>query len=247
MWGVEPMAPETGSSEARILIAEDDDNIRKLVASYLRLSGFETESVADGAAALARIAADGDYDLVVLDLMLPGTSGLEVCREIRRTAEVPVLMLTALGEEDDRVRGFELGADDYVVKPFSPRELVARVRAILRRHHAGGSPAAADEVPVLSDYPIQVDWDGKACTLKGRVLDLTQSEFVILSALVRRPGVVFSRDELIDLLYPKGGTVVPKAVDVHVHNIRAKLGREGAGLIETVRSFGYRAARRPVA
>ncbi len=225
----------------RILIAEDDENIRNLLSSYLRVSGFETDSVADGNAALARVAGDTSYDLVVLDLMLPGTSGLEVCREIRKSRSVPVLMLTALGEEDDRVRGFELGADDYVVKPFSPRELVARVKAILRRQTPEGGDT---ETPRRGrSYPIQVDWEGKTCVLAGEIVDLTQSEFVILAALVRRPGVVFSREELIELLYPHGGSVVPKAVDVHVHNIRAKLGAEGARLIETVRSFGYRAAR----
>jgi DNA-binding response OmpR family regulator len=226
---------------ARILIAEDDDNIRNLLTSYLKISGYETVSVADGSAALAHVASDDPYDLVVLDLMLPGVGGLEVCREIRKTGDVPVLMLTALGEEDDRVRGFELGADDYVVKPFSPRELVARVKAILRRNSvpADGSLRSSGN----RGYPITVDWEGKICSHAGADLELTQSEFVILAALVRRPGVVFSRDELINLLYPGGGTVVPKAVDVHVHNIRTKLGEEGAPLIETVRSFGYRAAR----
>lgn len=228
----------------RILIAEDDDNIRILLSSYLKMSGFETESVADGNAALACMEDGDGYDLVVLDLMLPGVSGLEVCREIRRKRSIPILMVTALGEEDDRVRGFELGADDYVVKPFSPRELVARVKAILRRGQKSAK-IPADQPVSQPGYPIEIDWDGKTCTHKGKDLNLTQSEFVILSALVRRPGVVFSRDELIDLLYPHGGSVVPKAVDVHMHNIRAKLGPEGAHLIETARSFGYRATKAP--
>ncbi|MHA1553292.1 MAG: response regulator transcription factor [Alphaproteobacteria bacterium] len=233
---------QTSDDGARILIAEDDENIRNLVSSYLRVSGYRTEAVADGPAALARMSDGDGIDLVILDLMLPGTSGLEVCREIRKAHTVPVLMLTALGDEDDRVRGFEFGADDYVVKPFSPRELVARVRAILRR---GGGAAAGEARPGehAKNYPIQIDWDGKACTFKGEAINLTQSEFIIVAALLRRPGVVFSRDELIDLLYPAGGTVVPKAVDVHMHNIRAKLGAEGAALIQTVRSFGYRAAK----
>jgi len=239
------LADARSDGDARILIAEDDDNIRNLVASYLRLSGFETEAVPDGTSALALANGDEAFDLVVLDLMLPGMSGLEVCREIRKAKEIPVLMLTALGEEDDRVRGFELGADDYVVKPFSPRELVARVKAILRRHRttAAARVAEAQGGEGASGYPIHVDFDGKTCSYRDRVLDLTQSEFVILSALVRRPGMVLSRDELIEALYPRGGSVVPKAVDVHVHNIRNKLGEEGAGLIETVRSFGYRAAK----
>jgi len=245
--GADNAVMDSSLEDARILIAEDDDNIRNLVASYLRLSGFETVAVPDGTSAVAKVAGGEAFDLVVLDLMLPGMGGLEACREIRRVKPLPVLMLTALGEEDDRVRGFELGADDYVVKPFSPRELVARVRAILRRHRAvptAGGVGKAPPSPEPGDYPIRVDWDGKVCSFEGQDLDLTQSEFVILSALVGRPGVVFSRDELIDLLYPHGGTVVPKAVDVHVHNLRSKLGPEGAKLIETVRSFGYRASRR---
>jgi two-component system, OmpR family, response regulator BaeR len=231
----------------RILVAEDDDNIRALLTSYLAVSGFETVSVATGSLALKRLENTA-YDLAILDIMLPDVNGLDICAQIRQRRNMPVLLLTALGEEHDRIRGFEVGADDYIVKPFSPRELVARVKAILRRAappgHTEPAPIPPGSVPAAAvSYPVEMDWACKSARLDGRELDLTQSEFKILSALIRRPGVVFSRDELLDLLYPNGASVVPKAVDVHIHNLRAKLGPEGAGLVQTVRSFGYRAAK----
>jgi DNA-binding response OmpR family regulator len=229
----------------RILIAEDDANIRNLLSSYLSINGFETDAVGDGSAALKHLA-DQRYDLVVLDIMLPGTDGLDVCRTIRQHQALPVLLLTALGAEDDRLEGFQAGADDYMVKPFSPRELVARVDAILRRTGRIG-PESADRGGMAeaagAGYPIQLDWAGKSATYEGEPLNLTQSEFKIMAALMRRLGVVFSREELLDILYPHGESVVQKAVDVHIHNIRKKLGDDGARLLQTVRSFGYRLAR----
>jgi DNA-binding response OmpR family regulator len=230
----------------RILVAEDDANIRNLLSSYLSINGFETDAVGDGSAALKHLA-DHRYDLVVLDIMLPGTDGLDICRRIRQHEALPVLLLTALGAEDDRLEGFQAGADDYMVKPFSPRELVARVDAILRRtggaarQRPGGDEAS--EGTIGASHPIQLDWACKSATYKDEPLNLTQSEFKIMAALMRRPGVVFSREELLDILYPRGESVVLKAVDVHIHNIRKKLGDEGAGLLQTVRSFGYRVAR----
>ena len=230
----------------RILIAEDDANIRNLLSSYLSINGFETDAVGDGAAALKHLA-DQRYDLVVLDIMLPGTDGLDVCRKIRQHEQLPVLLLTALGAEDDRIEGFQAGADDYMVKPFSPRELVARVDAILRRTggtaRQGSDRDAAAEMVVRADHPIQLDWACKSATYEGEPLDLTHSEYQIMAALVRRPGVVFSREELLDILYPHGESVIQKAVDVHIHNIRKKLGDDGARLLQTVRSFGYRLAQ----
>ncbi len=227
----------------RILIAEDDANIRNLLSSYLSINGFETDAVGDGSAALKHLA-DHRYDLVVLDIMLPGTDGLDVCRKIRQHRSLPVLLLTALGAEDDRIEGFQAGADDYMVKPFSPRELVARVEAILRRTGSGREDAGRDgEAAVSTDHPIQLDWACKSATYQSAPLDLTHSEFKIMAALMRRPGVVFSREELLDILYPRGESVVQKAVDVHIHNIRKKLGGDGARLLQTVRSFGYRLAQ----
>ena len=227
----------------RILIAEDDANIRNLLSSYLSINGFETDAVGDGSAALKHLA-DHRYDLVVLDIMLPGTDGLNVCRKIRQTQMLPVLLLTALGAEDDRIEGFQAGADDYMVKPFSPRELVARVDAILRRTGRTAQQLADNEIAAGgADHPVRLDWAGKSATYKGEPLHLTQSEFKIMAALMRRPGVVFSREELLDILYPRGESVIAKAVDVHIHNIRKKLGDDGARLLLTVRSFGYRLAR----
>jgi two-component system OmpR family response regulator len=230
----------------RILIAEDDANIRNLLSSYLSINGFETDAVGDGSAALKHLA-DHRYDLVVLDIMLPGTDGLDVCRKIRQHEQLPVLLLTALGAEDDRIEGFQAGADDYMVKPFSPRELVARVGAILRRTggaaRQGPEGDETGEGAISGDHPIQLDWAFKSATYQGEPLDLTQSEFKIMAALMRRPGVVFSRGELLDILYPHGESVVQKAVDVHIHNIRKKLGKDGARYLQTVRSFGYRVAR----
>jgi DNA-binding response OmpR family regulator len=231
----------------RILVAEDDDNIRNLLTSYLSVSGFETVSVASGSAALKRLET-ASFDLAILDIMLPEVNGLDICQRVREHHQMPVLLLTALGEEHDRIRGFEVGADDYLVKPFSPRELVARVKAILRRTVPGEPDTRlplsnSQPVRAVSTYPIEMDAACKSARFEGTVLELTQYEFKILSALVRRPGVVFSRDELLDLLYPSGASVVPKAVDVHIHNLRAKLGPKGSRLLQTVRSFGYKAAR----
>lgn len=229
----------------RILVAEDDDNIRNLLASYLSVSGFEIDSVADGDTALERLNSE-KYDMAVLDIMLPGTDGLDICRQVRERFDLPILLLTALGEEQDRIEGFQVGADDYVVKPFSPRELVARVQAILRRSDvtASGPAAAAEavarEVSDSKDHPIRIDIAGKCAFFEGAELALTPSEYKILAALAARKGVVYSRDELLDLLYPAGEAVVHKTVDFHVHNIRSKLGADGADLLETVRGFGYR-------
>ncbi|HHG89473.1 MAG TPA: response regulator transcription factor [Devosia sp.] len=237
-----PEAPES----KRILVAEDDDNIRNLLTSYLSVSGYETISVASGSAALKRLEQTR-FDLAILDIMLPEVNGLDICATVRAHHDMPVLLLTALGEEHDRIRGFEVGADDYLVKPFSPRELVARVKAILRRSTSTQSarlPASTGGAERHKPfYPIQMDWECKSARFDGKELQLTQYEFKILGALTRRPGVVFSRDELLDLLYPTGASVVLKAVDVHIHNLRTKLGPQGAKLVQTVRGFGYRAAR----
>jgi len=231
---------------ANILVVDDDSHIREVVRFALEKADHHVCEAADGRAALAEFARAA-ADLVVLDVLMPEMDGLEVCRELRRTSRVPILFLSSRDEEVDRVVGLELGADDYVVKPFSPRELVARVGAILRR--TGGAaqqdPAGegAGKKTASPAHPIQLDWDCKSATYQGVALDLTRSEFKIMTALMRRPGVVFSRNELLDILYPHGESVVQKAVDVHIHNIRKKLGENGAALLQTVRSFGYRLAK----
>ena len=236
-----PASPPRGDKTApavRILIAEDDANICNLLASYLSVSGFETESVGDGLAALERVGRR-DFDLIILDVMMPGADGLSVCAKIRETKDVPVLLLTALGKEHDRIEGFEAGADDYVVKPFSPRELVSRVKAILRRtaKHAGeGSEPGGG---------LRIDAAAKQAYFGENPLDLTPSEFKIVAALTARPGFVLSREQLLDLLYPDGESGTHKAVDVHIHNLRKKIGEPGAELLETVRGFGYRVRGHP--
>jgi len=241
------ISADNANKAKRILIAEDDDNIRNLLTSYLSVSGFETVSVAGGLAALKRLQSTS-FDLAILDIMLPEVNGLDICERVREHHQMPVLLLTALGEESDRIRGFEVGADDYLVKPFSPRELVARVKAILRRVVPVDAENPRPRLPseqgkTAATYPIEMDWACKVARFEERELELTQYEFRILAALIRRPGVVFSRDELLDLLYPSGASVMPKAVDVHIHNLRTKLGPAGAKLLQTVRSFGYKAAR----
>ncbi len=240
----EAMTPDYKDIKAKtILVAEDDDNIRNLLTSYLSVSGYEMVSVATGSAALKALERT-KFDMAILDIMMPDANGLDICQHIRQHQNMPVLLLTALGEERDRIRGFEAGADDYLVKPFSPRELVARVKAILRRTQPDEAQATLPRSKKPSkNYPITMDWDCKSARFDDQELELTHYEFKILSALVRRPGIVFSRDELLDLLYPNGGSVVQKAVDVHIHNLRTKLGPSGAKHLQTVRGFGYKAAK----
>lgn len=222
-----------------ILIAEDDAKTARLVSLYLENEGFRTLIAADGRAALAGAARHQPL-LVVLDLMLPGLDGWEVCRELRRESNVPILILSAREEEFDRVLGLTLGADDYVVKPFSPRELVARVRAILRRYQpVPDSHAGRWEYGALC-----VDAERHEVTLHGEPVSLTPSEFTLLKALVSAPGRVLSRRELLDHLYPGRQAVIDRVVDVHIGKLRQKLESDPAEprLILTVRGVGYRLA-----
>lgn len=215
-----------------ILVVEDEPELAALEADYLRAAGYRAETIDDGAAALAAIRR-APPDLLVLDLMLPGLDGLAVCRAVREHSALPIVMVTARAEEVDRLIGLELGADDYLCKPFSPRELVARVRAILRRcgHHA---PAPAS--PLRIDEAAQRAWAGEAA------LVLTPSEFRLLAALAGRPGQVFSRQRLLDLANPDGLEVNDRAVDSHIKNLRRKLAAALPGLdpIHSVYGVGYR-------
>ncbi len=222
-----------------VLIVEDDPNTAALVAAYLEREGFTTRTVADGAEAL-RLARRDEPLFVILDVMLPGLDGWEVCRELRRVSEVPILMLTAREEEVDRLVGLSLGADDYVIKPFSPRELVQRVKTILRRTRP--RPAAA--ATPLSVSGVTLDPLRHRVTRDGHPVNLTAAEFRLLQALMSAPGRVFSRDELLDRLYSGGETVIDRVVDVHIGKLRQKLESDPAvpRLIVTVRGFGYRLA-----
>jgi DNA-binding response OmpR family regulator len=223
----------------KILVVEDESRIARLVRDYLEHAGFEAEVVGDGDAALAS-ARRSRPDLVVLDLGLPGRDGLDVARVLRRTSSVPIVMLTARGDEIDRVVGLELGADDYVVKPFSPKELVARVRAVLRRTQA--AQAGGPEVLRIAD--VEVDLPRMRVSVGGRPVELTPTEFQLLAALMREPGRVFTRGQLLDAVHGVAFESYERAIDAHVKNLRKKLeptpGRPRYLL--TVHGVGYRFA-----
>ena len=225
------------SSSARILVVEDDRKTADLVALYLRHDGHRVEVEHAGGRALERLAGHA-YDLLVLDVMLPGVSGLELCRRARAERPVPVIFLTARTLEEERVEGLELGADDYVCKPFSPRELVARVNAVLRRAPPGGED-------VLRAGGVVLDRARRAVRVAGREVDLTPTELSLLEALLERPGHVRTRAQLLARL-PGGaaGEVFDRTVDAHVRNLRRKMepAPDAPRYIETVFGAGYRFA-----
>ena len=221
---------------ARVLVVDDDLTVREVVVSYLRAAGHEVSEAGDGESALAAVAAE-DPQLVVLDLMLPGVDGLEVCRRLRATNDVPVIMLTALGEEQDRVLGLEIGADDYVTKPFSPRELVLRVDSVLRRV----VDLSSDVPEVLVDGNLTVDQVRRAATLGGRELGLTGREFDLLRFLLAHPDKAWSREELLREVW--GWQIGDQStVTVHVRRLREKVETDPTKPIRlvTVWGVGYR-------
>ncbi len=218
----------------RILIVEDEPKIAALLADYLQAKGgFDTRIVDRGDTVLRTFRAKPP-DLVLLDLMLPGLDGIEVCKQIRAESPVPIIMVTARVEEIDRLLGLELGADDYICKPFSPREVVARVKAVLRRSMPGG--------PGGSDPGLDIDAERFAARYQGKALHLTPVEFALLRALSAQPGRVFSRDQLMNEMYSDYRVVSDRAVDTHVKNLRRKLDEASGGreLIESVYGLGYR-------
>ncbi|GCB04275.1 response regulator [Ralstonia sp. SET104] len=215
-----------------ILIIEDEPKLAALMTDYLRAAHYETECLADGTHAAQRIR-ETMPELVLLDLMLPGKDGLEICREVRAFSEVPIVMVTARVEEIDRLLGLELGADDYVCKPFSPRELVARIKTILRRvQRAGGLPESA----------LQIDGAAYAATLRGQRLDLTPVEFRLLAALAGAPGRILSRSNLLEQIYDDHRIVTDRTIDTHIKNLRRKMEQVSAGtdMIHSVYGVGYR-------
>jgi DNA-binding response OmpR family regulator len=227
---------------SRILIVEDDPDIAELVARYLDKAGFSTERATSGREALQTISAKPP-DLVILDLMLPHVDGLEVCRLVRAsdaTAAVPIIMLTARAEESERIVGLELGADDYLAKPFSPNELVARVRALLRRAQRGTGPAAPGKASKPLAYgPIALDADRHVVSSGGRDVMLTAKEFLLLEYLLQHRGRVLSRDVLLTDVWGYRYTGGTRTVDVHVRRLREKLPVLADGLV-TVKQFGYK-------
>jgi DNA-binding response OmpR family regulator len=223
----------------RVLVVEDDPTVAEVVVTYLKHAGYEVEHAPDGDDAL-EAAARAWPDLVVLDLMLPGIDGLEVCRRLRATGEVPVIMLTALGSENDRVLGLEVGADDYITKPFSPRELVLRVRSVLRRAGAANAPqSGAPEI--LEAGPIRMDVTGHRVTHRGEPLQLTTREFDLLAFLLAHPGEAFTREALMKTVW--GWEFGDQStVTVHVRRLREKIEADPADpqLLVTVWGVGYR-------
>ena len=230
------------SHEKTVLVIEDDRNTAALVALYLEREGFRPVIASDGEAGM-HLAATQRPDLVILDLMLPKLDGWEVCRRIREKFEVPVIMLTARGDEIDRVAGLTLGADDYVVKPFSPRELMARVKAVLRRT----SRSVAEGKTLLTHDDVVLDLDKRRLTVEGRPVPLTPHEYALLKALLSSPGRIYTRSELLDHLYPLGeAAVIERVVDVHIGKLRQKIEPDPSHprYILTARGMGYRFADR---
>src|SRR5579859_3128086 len=222
----------------RVLLIDDDQRLIELLKSYLEQNGVSVTGAADGARGLAALEADS-FDAVLLDVMMPGMTGLEACKRIRQKSKIPIIMLTAKGDETDRVVGLEIGADDYVAKPFSPRELLARLRAVLRR----ASPdAIADRIQVGS---ISIDAPSRDVKVGGRGVELTAIEFDILLALARRAGRVVPRESLLSDAGRSDVVVGERTVDVHISHLRQKLGDDPRlpKLIKTVRGVGYVLAR----
>lgn len=218
-----------------ILVVDDEPKIVRLARDYLEKNGFRVLSAGDGQSALS-MARSHHPDLIILDLLLPSLDGREVCRILRRESEVPIIMLTALSEESDQIAGLEIGADDYISKPFSPRALVARVRAMLRRTQGQVKAPAMIRVGGLV-----VDVEGHVVSLDGEPLHLTPSEFKLLTVLARRPRQTLTREQLMDDVYGAAAAGVDRSIDSHIKNLRRKLEAPGQlPLIETVYGVGYR-------
>jgi DNA-binding response OmpR family regulator len=225
----------------RALVVEDDPDIVELLVHYLTADGWAVDAVGDGRKGLERIRSDG-YQLLVLDLQLPGMDGLALCAEVRRdkrTRQIPVVMLTARGDETDRIVGLEMGADDYVVKPFSPKELLARVRALFRRLDRKG-----DEEPPLTFGALEVDRTRHTVRFQGRAVHLTAKEFALLVALLEGEGRVLSRQRLLEDVWGYSYAEGTRTVDVHVRRLREKLPQLAPSIV-TVKSLGYRLTAEP--
>jgi DNA-binding response OmpR family regulator len=231
-------------NNTRLLIVDDDVKLCRLLGDYLRPLGYVVTAVHNGPDGLQR-AASASFDAVILDVMLPGMNGLDVLRELRRTSQVPVLMLTALGEEPDRIVGLELGADDYLPKNFSTRELLARLRAVLRRSMTKANAARSTPLASMTVGELHIDVDERRAVLEDKPLSLTPVEFDLLLALVRTPGRVRTREQLLMEVAERDFESFDRAIDVHISSLRRKLGDDPKTprYIETVRGAGYRMLR----
>lgn len=224
--------------DTKILIADDDPIVHESLKIYLEAEGFKTVDYYDGISAVA--GADSTVSLCVLDIMMPGKSGIDVCREIRKTSQVPIVMLTAKGEEVDKIVGLELGADDYIVKPFSPREVVARIKAILRRteNHAQGEDSGKN---VIQHNGLMIDLNSYTVLLRGEPVVCTPKEIEILFLLASNPGHVFTRDILLSKVWGYDFAGETRTVDTHIKRLRAKLDSTGLGWsIKTIYGVGYK-------
>jgi len=228
----------------RILVIDDDAELCGLVGEYLEPEGFEIEAVYDGHRGLER-ALSGDHLLVVLDVMLPGMNGFDVLRRLRNSSKIPVLLLTARGEDVDRIVGLEIGADDYLPKPFNPRELVARIRAILRRTQSAEKAGAARLPEVLQVGDVELDPATRTVKHHGRPVELTSVEFNLLEVLLSEAGRVVTREHLVDAVLSRKFSPFDRSIDMHVSKVRKKLGDSdnGSDYIKTVRGVGYIFAR----
>ena len=224
-----------------VLIVDDEKRIREVVEYALQKDGFRVSSVVDGLAALTAVERDPP-DLVVLDVMLPGLDGLSVCRKIRSQRPIPILFLSARADEVDRIVGLELGGDDYLVKPFSPRELVARVRAVLRRFEVVTAESKAPDSRATCHGQFRLDLERHEASFAGQLVQLTATEFQVLAALLERPGIVLSRAQLSQRAYADDLHVTERTLDSHVRRIRAKFRSLGGDPITTVHGVGYKAS-----
>lgn len=222
----------------KILIIDDDEELCELVAEYLTVEGFETKAVHDGAAGLDS-ALSGDYDMAVLDVMLPKMNGFDVLRNLRSTSRLPVLMLTARGDDMERIVGLEIGADDYLPKPFNPRELVARLRAILRRTETSEAADRAGDKVVVED--LELARSARTVKLSGDEIPLTSVEFDLLTELATEAGKVVRKDDLSERVLERKLSPYDRSLDMHISNLRKKLGTrpDGSERIKTIRSVGY--------
>lgn len=223
---------ENTQTGAKIIIADDEERIRRLVADFLSIAGYQPIEAADGAAALAAFQANPDARLMILDIMMPEMDGWAVCRELRKTSNIPVILLTARAEEFDQLTGFEAGADEYVTKPFSPAVLVKRVEALLRRSEGKN--------PISDVSGLRVDADAYVAYLDGQPLELTLKEFEILHKLYETPGRVYTREQLLDAIWGYDFEGDSRTVDSHMARLRTKLGEYGNSHLKTVYGLGYK-------
>jgi DNA-binding response OmpR family regulator len=230
-------------SSVFVLLVEDDERLGTFTAQYLTERGLNVVHVMDGEKALQAFRG-GSFDIVVLDVMLPGRDGLSICRAIRESSDVPILLVTARGEESDRVLGLELGGDDYIVKPFSPRELLARIQAFVRRRRGELLPKSGE----LCVGPLVVDTGALEVRLEGQVIEVSPTEFQLLVRLMERPGRVLSREQLLELVKGSADEAFDRAIDVQISRLRQKLGEVwGHRLIKTIRGVGYMLVAEPKA